>query len=322
MLLAAAAARSARRAGPVVAQTVPFRDKEKMKQVLDAAGDPHAEALSPATSVAQCWEAAERIGFPIILKPIAGAGSADTYRVERRRRAARRAAAPAPRADGERRRVRRRRGVHLRHGHDRRPHRVLQHRVVPPAPADRAQQRMDQPAGDRAARRGAAGARRRREDGSRGDPRARLSRRLHAHGVVSQGERRSRVRRDRRASARRAPGRPDELRLRLRRVPRVGQRRHPRPLRRDASSAATTWRRSTSARRAQGRIRAIEGLGELQRKFGDAIVANTLLPVGTPRRNWKQTLVSDGFIMLRHPELGTTLEMADEVGTKLNLYAG
>jgi hypothetical protein len=46
-----------------------------------------------------------------------------------------------------------------------------------------------------------------------------------------------------------------------------------------------------------------------------------LLPVGTPRRNWRQTLVSDGFIMLRDPDLRATLEMADAVGTELQLYA-
>jgi biotin carboxylase len=32
--------------------------------------------------VQQVWEAAERIGYPLIVKPIAGAGSADTYRVD------------------------------------------------------------------------------------------------------------------------------------------------------------------------------------------------------------------------------------------------
>ena len=48
---------------------------------------------------------------------------------------------------------------------------------------------------------------------------------------------------------------------------------------------------------------------------------NTLLPVGAARRNWKQTLVSDGFIMLRHPDLGETLRMADDVANNLQLSA-
>ena len=64
--------------GLTVEQTVPFRDKETMKQVLDAAGvrTPHH---ARARTAEECREAAERIGYPLIIKPIAGAGSADTY---------------------------------------------------------------------------------------------------------------------------------------------------------------------------------------------------------------------------------------------------
>ena len=67
--------------GMSVEQTVPFRDKETMKQVLDAAGirTPHHYR---ATTAAQVREAAETIGYPVIVKPIAGAGSENTYRLE------------------------------------------------------------------------------------------------------------------------------------------------------------------------------------------------------------------------------------------------
>jgi ATP-grasp domain len=67
--------------GMTVEQTVPFRDKEQMKRVLDAAGIRTPWHVS-TTTVAGVWEAAERIGFPLIVKPVAGAGSADTYRVD------------------------------------------------------------------------------------------------------------------------------------------------------------------------------------------------------------------------------------------------
>jgi biotin carboxylase len=70
-----------------------------------------------------------------------------------------------------------------------------------------------------------------------------------------------------------------------------------------------------------GRITAIEGADKLQREFGEHVVWNTLLPVGAQRRDWRKTLVSDGFIMLRHPDLATTLAMADRVGSDLHLYA-
>ena len=58
-----------------------FRDKEAMKQVLDAAGIRTPRHLA-AQAGAEVWEAAEQIGYPLIIKPIAGAGSADTYRVD------------------------------------------------------------------------------------------------------------------------------------------------------------------------------------------------------------------------------------------------
>ena len=81
MLLAARIRETFGLPGMTVEQTVPFRDKEEMKRRLDAAG-----IRTPwhfrATSVAQIWEAAEQIGYPLIVKPIAGAGSADTYRVD------------------------------------------------------------------------------------------------------------------------------------------------------------------------------------------------------------------------------------------------
>jgi biotin carboxylase len=71
----------------------------------------------------------------------------------------------------------------------------------------------------------------------------------------------------------------------------------------------------------QGRIRRIEGLQELQHEFGRYVTCVDLLPIGAHRRNWKQTLISDGYLILRHPDLQTCLAMADKVGTHLQLYA-
>jgi hypothetical protein len=83
-------------------------------------------------------------------------------------------------------------------------------------------------------------------------------------------------------------------------------------------NVATIYKRA----RGVGRIQSIEGAEELQQRFGQHVVWNTLLNPGTPRRDWRQTLVSDGFIMLRHPDLSETLEMADAVGSELHLIAG
>ena len=71
----------------------------------------------------------------------------------------------------------------------------------------------------------------------------------------------------------------------------------------------------------EGRITRIEGLESLQKRFGKHIVCTNLSPIGAPRRNWKQTLVSDGYLILRHPDLETTTAMADEVADHLKIYA-
>lgn len=72
----------------------------------------------------------------------------------------------------------------------------------------------------------------------------------------------------------------------------------------------------------QGHIKRIEGLDRIKARCGDAICAIDLLPVGSHRRDWKSTLLSDGYITLRHSDWDTTKALADFVGTDLHLYAG
>ena len=83
-------------------------------------------------------------------------------------------------------------------------------------------------------------------------------------------------------------------------------------------NAASIFKRAQG----QGRIQRIEGLGRLMAEYGEHIMVVDLLPLGTPRRDWLQTLISDGMVILRHPDLDTTLEIANRVCTDLQLYAG
>ena len=71
----------------------------------------------------------------------------------------------------------------------------------------------------------------------------------------------------------------------------------------------------------RGRITRITGLVEFMRAYGEHVVEQRLLPIGAQRRNWKQTLVSDGYILLRHPDWATACELANIVATDVNLYA-
>lgn len=72
----------------------------------------------------------------------------------------------------------------------------------------------------------------------------------------------------------------------------------------------------------QGRVQRIEGLEAYRRRYGPAIVVEEFLPPGTPRRNWRQTLLSDGFLMVRHPDYDTTLAMAHDAANHIHVYAG
>jgi biotin carboxylase len=72
----------------------------------------------------------------------------------------------------------------------------------------------------------------------------------------------------------------------------------------------------------EGRIRRVVGLDHIERVLGSALLRHELLPVGSRRRDWKSTLLSDGFVMLRHPSLETTLQLADVVDEELHLVAG
>ncbi|MEO1367587.1 MAG: hypothetical protein AAFX50_10460, partial [Acidobacteriota bacterium] len=74
--------------------------------------------------------------------------------------------------------------------------------------------------------------------------------------------------------------------------------------------------------RGHGRIQRVEGLEELYDRFGRHILRHDLLPPGAPRRNWRQTLLSDGYLILRHPDLGTATAMSADVAERLRLVAG
>ena len=72
----------------------------------------------------------------------------------------------------------------------------------------------------------------------------------------------------------------------------------------------------------RGRIRAIEGLDALRRRCGRWLVHEELLALGSPRRDWEQTLLADGFVIVRHPDLGACREMMRQAIVDLKIYAG
>lgn len=71
----------------------------------------------------------------------------------------------------------------------------------------------------------------------------------------------------------------------------------------------------------EGRISRIEGLGDWLRACGDWVTEERLLRPGTPRRNWKNTLLSDGYVHVRHPEYREAHRMAFMAATNIRMYA-
>ena len=64
----------------------------------------------------------------------------------------------------------------------------------------------------------------------------------------------------------------------------------------------------------QGYITHVEGLDRLLAEHGDSVCVLDLLPVGAHRRDWRATLISDGMIILRDPELDRLVRIADRFG--------
>ena len=73
--------------------------------------------------------------------------------------------------------------------------------------------------------------------------------------------------------------------------------------------------------RGHGHITRVEGLQEVKRELGAALVVEELLPIGAQRRDWKQTLLSDGVLMARHPDHDTMLRMMDRLVTGVRMFA-
>jgi biotin carboxylase len=71
----------------------------------------------------------------------------------------------------------------------------------------------------------------------------------------------------------------------------------------------------------QGRISGIVGLRDYVARFGEHIVEDTLLRPGTTRRDWKNTLLSDGYLVVRHPDWDQAKTMALAAATQIQLYA-
>jgi biotin carboxylase len=305
--------------GMTVEQTLPFRDKEAMKRVLDRAGI-RTPKHDSASSVRAVRRAAQRIGYPLVVKPIAGAGSSHTYRVDSSDELEQ--ILPALRGvpevsveefvegedftfdticvDGE---------IRFYSIAFYRPRALIQKTNEWISPQTVVVREVDAPELEPG-----------REMG-RAVVRALGFQTGYTHMEwyrTSSGE----------AVFGEIAARPPGARL-------VDLINYASDIDTYTGWAEATCRgrftqqanRKFNAawvfKRAQGegRIQRIEGLAPLLQEYGPSICELNLLPVGAPRRDWRQTLLGDGLVILRHPDLETLLYIADRFGTELQLYA-
>jgi hypothetical protein len=305
--------------GMTVAQTVPFRDKEQMKRVLDAAGIRTPWHVS-ATTVAQVWAAAEQIGYPLIVKPIAGAGSADTYRVDSAKQLGE--VLPLLRhisevsveefVDGEEfthDTICANGQILFEHVLWYRP-RPLQMRLnewVSPASISLRDLSVPHLAGGRQ-----MGVDVLRALGfSSGFTHMEWYRK--ADGEVVFGE----------IGARPGGGRMvDMMNFATDGDTYVGWAQAVVHGHMDRLELKQNVGAIFKRARGTGRITHTEGLDALLARYGSDVVLVDLLQPGTPRKDWRATVTGDGAVFVRHPELQRVIEMSDAFAREFQMYAG
>lgn len=92
-------------------------------------------------------------------------------------------------------------------------------------------------------------------------------------------------------------------------------------LRQDVSKkyvAAMVFKRAQG----EGNVREHRGLRELMQQYGRHVATIELTPIGEPKRDWRKVVVGDGWIVVRHPDLATTLQMSERFVNDLTIVAG
>ena len=84
-----------------------------------------------------------------------------------------------------------------------------------------------------------------------------------------------------------------------------------------AYNAAMVFKRAQG----DGIVREHRGLDDLLQRYGEHIASIELTPLGEPRRDWRKVVVGDGWIVVRHPELGTCLEISEAFVNDLTVVA-
>ena len=73
---------------------------------------------------------------------------------------------------------------------------------------------------------------------------------------------------------------------------------------------------------ADGQIRGYSGVDELQSKFGEWVIDSHLPPPGTPTQPVEAGYMANAWVRMKHPDYDTLREMLDTVGRTITVHAG
>lgn len=302
-----------------VQATRTFRDKDRMKAVVAAAGLPVVVAARVRTA-AEAHAQAEKLGFPVIVKPVAGAGSADTLRADDPASLDRILGAVAhhgevviePFVDADEHTfeavciqgepVFTSVSTYLPNTLDARSNEWISPVILCRRHLDSSELSGGLDLGLGALR--ALGM---------GTGFAHMEWFRHADGRVSFGE-----------AACRAPGAnmvdlmnyANDIDLYMEWARCVVHGSFQAQVRRPFA-AAIVFKRAVG----HGRIAAVEGLDRFLSRHGHWVRRVDLLPLGAERRDWTSTFLSDGNLVVRHPDEQRCLDMAREAARSITLYA-
>lgn len=320
MLLAARLREALRVPGLGVEQTIAFRDKERMKQALDAAGV-RTPWHKRARTKDEVRSYAAECGFPVIVKPIAGAGSTDTYRIDDRRQLE--AILPLlghveevsveEFVDGDEftfdtvcvdGRILYENVAFYRP----RPIEEKKHQWI--SPGSICLRDLDAPELQEGRRMGRVVL----EALGFGTGFSHMEWYRKADGEVVFGEIGARPPGANMVSAMNCVS---DIDLFTGWAEAVCHGCFSQPIERRYNSAVVCKRALGG-----GRIIRVEGLEKLLAELGPAVAVVHIQPMGSPVGDWRRAAVSDGWMIVRHPELQRTLDMVDRVGRELQIYAG
>ena len=88
-----------------------------------------------------------------------------------------------------------------------------------------------------------------------------------------------------------------------------------------AGAPVQRGQRSSSAPAAPAGSPTTRASTQLLAEYGEHVARSTCCRSGAPRRDWRTTVIGDGMVIVRHPELQQVIEMTEAFAADFQLFA-